>query len=99
MNQPSMVTVVDRVGTMTPYLSLQAAVFRVDGFDELVVCGYCRPTGLTGGDTLLDLRLVGRTTDDPEDVSEAFPIAGGWSTPWKVYRRSEEHTSELQSLM
>lgn len=89
MNQPAMVTVVDRPGTMTPYLGLQAAVFRVDGFDELVVCGYCRPTGLTGLPVLMDLRLVGRADGDPEDLLGAsFPIVGGWSTPWKVYRRA-----------
>ncbi|CAI8741578.1 MULTISPECIES: Tc toxin subunit A-related protein [Pseudomonas] len=89
MNQPAMVTVVDRPGTMTPYLGLQAAVFRVDGFDELVVCGYCRPTGLTGLPVLMDLRLVGRADGDPGDLLGAsFPIVGGWSTPWKVYRRA-----------
>ncbi|MCQ6257942.1 neuraminidase-like domain-containing protein [Pseudomonas sp. Q11] len=94
MNQPTMVTVVDRPGTMTPFLSLQAAVFRVDGDDVLVVCGYCRPTGLTGGDVTLDLTLVNPTEDDPPDLSEAFPVAGGWSTEWRVYRRERGSWSQ-----
>ncbi|MEA1027398.1 neuraminidase-like domain-containing protein [Pseudomonas sp. N-137] len=87
MNQPTMVTSVERTGSLTPYLSLQAVVFRdaSTDMDKLFVQGYCRPTGLTGEATF-DLTLQ-NSADDPPPISGSFPLAGGWSTEWQEFQR------------
>lgn len=87
MNQPSVVPTVEAVGSLTPYLDLQALAFRQGDKDVLFVRGICRPTGLPGGNVELDLTLEGRDGSDPAPIKKTFPIAGGWSTDWQTFSR------------
>ncbi|WP_223490707.1 neuraminidase-like domain-containing protein [Pseudomonas sp. A-RE-19] len=88
MNQPTIETTVEPVGTLTDYLDLQAVAFRVGGDDVLIVQGFLRPTGLTGN-AEFDLTLLNKTPDDPEPIKITQPVAGGWSTQWQVFRRAK----------
>ena len=89
MNQPSVVPTVEAVGSLTPYLDLQALAFRQGDKDVLFVRGICRPTGLPGGNVELDLTLEGRDGSDPAPIKKPFPIAGGWSTDWQTFSRDK----------
>lgn len=89
LNQPTIVTRVEPAGTLTDYLDLQAVAFRVGNDDMLCVQGYCRPTGLTGPDVQIELTLENRVVGDPDPIKKDFPIAGGWSTEWQVFKRTK----------
>ncbi|NSX11327.1 insecticidal toxin complex protein TcaB2 [Pseudomonas lini] len=89
MNQPSIVTTVEAQGSLAPFLDLQAVAFRVGDDDVLVVQGLCRATGLSGNVAPLELILVDKTDADPDPIKDSFPIAGGWSTEWQVFRRAK----------
>ena len=89
MNQPAIITTVDAQGSLAPFLDLQAVAFRDGNDDVLVVQGLCRATGLSGNTAALELILVNKTGADPEPIKASFPIAGGWSTEWQVFRRAK----------
>jgi hypothetical protein len=83
---PSQVRIVSRVeagGTMAPFLGVRVTARRVvekeTELDELMVQGFCMPTGQSGNaQPSIALKLLRRTTSDPEDVSAQQPIAGNW---------------------
>ncbi|WP_434766526.1 neuraminidase-like domain-containing protein [Pseudomonas triticicola] len=80
----SQVTVVPNVtteGAMTPYMDVHVTALRVDDRDELVVQGYCSPTGLASGTTEITLRILGESaTGDPAPITELLDRAGSWKT-------------------
>ena len=87
-NQPSVETSSEGIGELTKHLDLQALAFRVDDEDVLLVQGYCRPTGLTGGTVAVVLKVLNPATGDPAPIKHDLPIAGGWSTDWLQLRRN-----------
>ncbi|MGE8188920.1 neuraminidase-like domain-containing protein [Pseudomonas sp. NPDC086278] len=88
MNQPTVTATVDAAGDLTPYLELQAVAFRVGNDDLLVVQGVLRPTGRTGN-AEFTLTLINPAAGDPEPIKVTQPMAGGWATPWQVFRRAK----------
>ena len=88
-NQPTMVKTVEGAGgTLTPYLGLQAVVFRVLDDDVLMVQGFLRPSGQTGS-AVFDLTLNNKDGSDPDPITVTKSVAGGWSTEWQVFSRSK----------
>jgi hypothetical protein len=73
-------------GKLTPYLDVHLQAYREGVQDVLVAQGFCRPTGLTGGDVELELVLQNAAGTDPA-LKEKFALKGGWSTrPLKFTR-------------
>ncbi|CAI8699686.1 Insecticidal toxin complex protein TcaB2 [Pseudomonas sp. IT-347P] len=79
-------------GLMSDYLMLRATARRdeTDTNDVLVVSGYCRFTGLPGGDnSSFKLTLVNPADGDPPADEKDYPIAGGWETASLTFKRAK----------
>lgn len=89
MNQPTVsVTLDPGADDFINYLGLQAVAFREGDYDVLCVQGFCRPTICSGPDVELELKLLLANDKDEKPIKQSFPIAGGWSTKWQVFKRS-----------
>ncbi|WP_085636590.1 MULTISPECIES: neuraminidase-like domain-containing protein [unclassified Pseudomonas] len=89
LNQPTVVPTVVTATDLTPFLDVQALAFRVGEADWLVIQGLCRTTGLSGNPVTLKFDLVNEAAGDPAPIEKSFPLAGGWSTDWQVFKRAK----------
>src|SRR3546814_10281831 len=93
---------------MTSSIASTCAVKRVDPFlrapnrssaaQTMLVATFCSPTSAMRRDTD---PCGSRTSDDRMFVSSRYWLTDRWARAWdrRSRGRSEEHTSELQSLM